>query len=140
TQYSRNSQHYSSWIRYTRDQKPKLTRRWRPILPRQIEVIRSPKIINDLVSFLRENGWENLAEDPDVRVFVEQGYKSGLSFPVFRRDRVIASVSLWSKQKAKYSEVDQKRLQNLPVEHAIQMAFYYRNQRDSQFRYDLIRD
>lgn len=140
TQYSRNSQHFSSWIRYTRDQKPKLTRRWRPILPSQKDTIGKPKIITDLVPFLVENGWENYAEDSDIKTFVEQGYKSGLSFPVFRRGRMIASVSLWSKQKARYTEADRKRLQNLPVEQAIQMAFYYRNQRDSRFRYDLIKD
>lgn len=140
SQYSRDLEHVSSWIRYTRGEKVKISRRWWPIPAHLKAQLRQPILVPDYLLYLRENALENYLKETSVKKFLDQGFKSFLRIPITERERVIASVILFSKENAKYSRAHIDQIKGLRVEQAIHLAIYYRNKRKFQFRSNLIKE
>ena len=137
-EFSRSSDHVSSWFTYSGAERIETSRRWWPIPPDQMEEVKHPRILPDLDAFLREHRPEML-KDHGVRKFLTQGFHSMLRIPIKQEDRTVASLILMSKQVGRYSDADLELLMSLPVEQAVQMAFYYKDRRDYQFRHELFK-
>jgi PAS domain S-box-containing protein len=62
-----------------------------------------------------------------------------LSIPIVQEDRTVASLLLMSKRAGRYSNDDLDLLLSLPVKKAVEMALYYKERRDNQFRNELLK-
>jgi PAS domain S-box-containing protein len=96
-----------------------------------------PIVVPDIDIYVREF-WPDMVDTPIVRDLLAQGFRSSLRIPIRQENRVVASLTLMSKQEGRYSQTDLDLLLALPVEQAVQMAFYYKSRRDFQFRYGLL--
>jgi PAS domain S-box-containing protein len=138
--YSHNLEHVSSWIRLTRGEALEIGRRWWPIPPHFKVEMQESIAVPDFVTYLREHSLESYLRDASVQKFLEQGYKAFLRIPITDRDRIVASLSLFSKQQATYSRAHIEQIKGLRIKQAIQLAIYYKNERKAQFRSDLIKE
>jgi PAS domain S-box-containing protein len=137
-EYSLSSDHVSLWFSYSSGEQIETSRRWWPIPADQREEVKNPRVLPDLDVFLQKYQPE-LLNDPSVRKFLDQGFHSMLRIPIRQEDRTVASLLLMSKQINRYSDADLDLLLFLPVEQAVQMAFYYKDRRNYQFRYELFK-
>jgi PAS domain S-box-containing protein len=138
SQYSQASDHVCTWFACTGSEEVVHRRRWWSVSKEQKRDSRQPMIVPDLNEYVRTTR-PDLIDDPDVKHLMDIGFRSMLRIPVAQEDRVIAGVVLLSKQENRYSQSDLDLLLSLPVEQAVQMAFYYKSRRDFQFRYDLFK-
>jgi PAS domain S-box-containing protein len=138
--YSHDLEHVSSWIRFTSGETVEIGRRWWPLAPHLKAEMRESVAVPDFLAYLREHSLDSYLRDVAVQKFLAQGYKSFLRIPIMDRDRVVASVSLFSKEHATYSRTHIEQIKGLRIKQAIQLAIHYRNERKSQFRSDLIKD
>jgi PAS domain S-box-containing protein len=136
-QFSDSSDHVSLWFSYSGGEQIETSRRWWPIRADQKEDVKNPRILDDLGEFLRRD--PQLLNDPTVQKLLAQGFHSMLRIPIRREDRTVASLVLMSKQVGHYSQTDLELLSSLPVEQAVQMAFYYKERREDQFCNDLLK-
>jgi PAS domain S-box-containing protein len=140
SQYSQSSEHISRWFNYSTDGgQIKISRRWWPISPAQKEEIAKPVTIPDIEAYVRKF-WPALLDDATVRGLLAQGFRSSLRIPICQENRVVASLSLMSKQEGRYSQADLDLLLSLPVEQAVQTAFFHKSRRDFDFRYELLQE
>jgi PAS domain S-box-containing protein len=139
SQYSQSSDHVSRWFNYSTDGRQITTsRRWWPISSERKEEMSKPMVVPDIGVYVREF-WPDLLGTPTVRDLLALGFRSSLRMPIRQESRVVASLTLMSKQEGRYSQADLDLLAALPVEQAIQMALYYKSRRDFQFRYGLLK-
>jgi PAS domain S-box-containing protein len=136
-EYSRSSDHMSPWFTYSIKEPIETSRRWWPIPSDQKEEAKQPKVEADLQVFLQK--YPDLLKDPIVQRFLAQDFHSMLRIPIKRQDQTVSSMLLMSKLTGLYSNADLEVLRSLPVEQAIQMALYYKDLRDSQFRDQLFK-
>ncbi|MCK4817986.1 GAF domain-containing protein, partial [bacterium] len=96
--------------------------------------------IGDIEAFLSEDRWKNLRHRPEIKQLLEEGYRSIIRCPIIREDRIVASVTLYSKTKHAFDGNHLELLKKLPLEKAVHMALYYDKTEDLAFRLDLIRE
>jgi len=121
--HSIRSEHISSAFSWMDDNPPERTRRWWPIAPGQRAAFERP-LITDFASFIHEERSE-IEHDPEVEAFIKRGFQTLMRFPISEGGRVVASVSLLSKQPDAFSKADLETILALPVKRAVQMALYH---------------
>ena len=102
---------------------------------------KQPLNIADLESWLEQPEWQIYRNEPDVEQFLEQGFRSSLSLPVIRGDRVVATAGFYRKRdKGPFTNRDEDRLSQLPFAVAVRMALHYEEVDSLEFVLRLIRD
>ncbi len=141
SQYSLSFEHTASLFIYSAGEFTSFEKRWYSLSPSQRSWILSTgsTVVGNLREFLQKEEWSYLLQDPEVAKFLDQGFQSFLRIPVTRENRLVAAISLVSKEAHQYSEEDLRRLRSLPLEAAVHMALYYRDLRSFEFRYQLIK-
>ncbi|MES1260503.1 MAG: PAS domain-containing protein [Acidobacteriota bacterium] len=138
TRFSLGSDHICQWFTYIPSGAVQLDRRWWPISAERKQTYLKPGIISNYTGYLKamRPQWEN---DPDLKAFFDSEFQICMRIPIWQQDRLIAAINVLSKREGAYSPEVLDRLQSLPVEHAVQMAISYSDQREAAFRYDLFR-
>jgi len=81
-----------------------------------------------------------LINRPEIRGFLEEGFKSFLRLPIIKKDRIVASVGLFSKEERAFNSSHVKLLEALPLSKAVLMAHYYEETKELKFRLNLIKE
>jgi len=97
-------------------------------------------VIESVDALLNKDGWQELLDDPTVKMFLKEGFKSSIRYPVLAKDRVVASVALYGKKENEFNATHIDIMNKLPLHKAVLMAFYYNEVRDLRFRLDLINE
>ena len=128
-------------IHCTPEQSPPWETKWFPISPEMREWIRSDKTWHrDLRAFLIEQpGARELAENPTVRRFVDEGYRSFLSFPSREGDRVPAVLSLCTREVGSFDAARYNLLKRIPIEKALRVARFLHDREERDFIYQLLK-
>ncbi|MFC1516259.1 GAF domain-containing protein [Thermodesulfobacteriota bacterium] len=97
-------------------------------------------VVESVDALLNQDGWQELLENPTVKIFLKEGFKSSIRYPVIAKDRVIASVALYGKNENDFNQTHIDIMNKLPLHKAVLMAFYYNEVSDLRFRLDLINE
>jgi putative methionine-R-sulfoxide reductase with GAF domain len=95
-------------------------------------------LVENLEAFLNQPSWIEIKNEPDIKKILADDFKSFIFYPIFRNQRLVASVSLLNKSNRKFKEHHKQLLRNLPIDSAVHMALFYHNRRESSFTSDLI--
>ena len=127
--YSSNSHEEKVW-----------QRRWWKLTPARIKWVSQEdiRVVEDIEQFLEQPDWVGLKQEPDIQKLLDEGYKSSITYPIFRDRVLVASVSLISKSSMFYKDYHKHQLLNLPIRSAVYMALYYRGLSETKFMSDLI--
>ena len=130
------------------DEVSQLRMRWFPISQKFVDWLGRlnslgrpvPLLIPDWPAFLQEPEAEGLLDIPDVQRGLEEGrVKSFVIYAISLGGRISATVSLSSQRLNAFTKEDWERLRALPLDRAVQMALYYRDQEEQEFRHHLLR-
>jgi len=138
SRFSLSSGHVSSFCAYTANGSYEYDRRWWPISADQKLDYDSPQIIWEYDAYVRRRR-PDFATDPSLKKFLELNFLSAIRIPVWREDRLVASILLLSRKPHFYTQEHLDQLRALPLEQAVQLALSFQNHRESQFRYQLFR-
>jgi PAS domain S-box-containing protein len=118
----------------------KWQRRWWRMTPARIRWVSQEdiQIVEDIEQFLDQPDWIDLKREPDIQQLINEGFKSSITYPIFRDRVLVASVSLISKSPRFYNAYHKQQLLNLPIRSAVHMALYYHGLNESKFTSDLI--
>jgi len=95
---------------------------------------------DNINALVEEFEWKDLIERPGVKEFLEEGFNSFIRCPIFKGDRIVASVSLYSKKEKAFDNTHKELLEALPIHKAVLMALYYEEIKDLNFRLNLMKD
>lgn len=138
SRFSLSSDHVSAFYTYTPSGISEHDRRWWPISPGQRLDYQEPKIIWEYDAYVRQRRAAFTAE-PNLKKFAELNFLSALRLPVWREDRLVASVLLLSRKPHFYIQEYLDQLAALPLEPAVQLAMLLDSRRELEFRYELFR-
>lgn len=131
------------------DQASQLRMRWFPISQKFVDWLGRldslgrpvPLLIPDWRDFLQEPEAEGLSDIPDVQRGLKEGQvNSFVVCAIPLGGRIGATVSLSSQHLNAFTKEDWERLVALPLDRAVQMALYYRDQEEQKFRHHLLRE
>lgn len=117
-------------------------RRWWKLTPSQIKWASQKEIllIEDLETFLDNPDWIEIKTEPDVQQILADDFKSFIFYPIFRNQRLVASISLLNKSNHRFKKHHKQLLRNLPLDSAVHMALSYHNRREQGFTSDIIKN
>ncbi len=138
--YSHDNRYLCSIFSYDIINELVFKRRWWKLSPNMIESANQKvgTVVPDLEAFLSHPDMNDVREEPDMQALLKAGYKSLLRYPVFRDNRLVASLTLLSKTPDNFKERHLNQLDNLPIRSAVHMALYYYEGREPAFVSDLI--
>lgn len=90
----------------------------------------------DLTEYLSQERWQPLREDRAFQPLLDAGVRFFMTMPVVRADRVVASVTVFCRDR--FNEDDVAILKRLPLDHAVLMALNSEEEKDLRFRLDLV--
>lgn len=95
----------------------------------------------DIEAFVKDQpGTEDIATDPVIRRLPKEGYRSFVCLPIRQAERVIAVVTLFTKQYDSYDGRHRKLMENeLPIEKAVCVALYGRERIEQAFLHKLLK-
>jgi PAS domain S-box-containing protein len=94
-------------------------------------------IIGNLEKYLSPPEWEEIRNLADVQQLIQE-FRSCLRYPIVR-DRVVASVNFFRRQKDFYLPKHRDLLEALPLDKVVLMALDIVQEEENQFHFDLIR-
>lgn len=139
-QYSRDLNHVATLFEYPSDVLAGQEVRWWPYPPEFKPEICLPRVEGDFEALMQRPSLAPFLRYKSVSRFVGLGFRSFVRMPIFRGDRPIAYLALFSKGRDRYSDKDLDLLRRLPVEKAVHMAFHYRDVDELEFRHRLLRE
>jgi PAS domain S-box-containing protein len=90
-----------------------------------------PQIVDNLSKFVDQD--PKLAEDPTIKRLIKEGCESFVVLPIRGEKRVLATVSLISKQANFYDEKDYALLREIPLEKAVRVALAVAERGENRF-------
>lgn len=99
-----------------------------------------PRLMENILEFVNQPGWEKIREMPETQDFLSRGYRASLRYPLLENQLPIAAVSLYSKTVGAFSQDDVALLGRIPVRHAISKALRFETKREATFLLKLLKD
>ena len=107
---------------------------------RKLVEMRQVIIVTDIEEWLSRPEWRTYRDDPDMKRALQMGFRSSISFPVIRANRVVATFGFGRmKDKPAFESQDEERIARLPIRAAVLMALHYQEVDDLHFALDLVR-
>ncbi len=139
--YSSDMRHARGLLRYLPSGRFEIQKRWWEIAPQSRRFLNRKRIESgNLEDFLARKRWEFLKSDPDFMKIVNAGFNAFIHYPVIREDKVVGSVTIYSREKDAYNERHVELIKALPLSKAVLTAIYYEEREDLEFRLNLIRN
>lgn len=100
----------------------------------------SDNYIEDITEFIARPEWRQLRDDPSIARLLEKKLHSLFRIPVFREDRLVASIAFFKAPKNAFTAEERDFLERLPLRKVIQMVLYLEEKRGLNFRLELLKD
>jgi PAS domain S-box-containing protein len=142
TVYSADGNHARTFFLYFPGGEFRSSVRWQEMseYARKLVEMRQVIIVADFEEWLDRPEWRIYRDDPDTKKFLEMGFRSSISFPVIKADRVVATFGFGRlKDKPPFGKQDEERLARLPIRAAVLTALHYQEVDDLRFALELFR-
>jgi PAS domain S-box-containing protein len=140
--YSADGDHARMFFLYFPGGEFRSSVRWQEMsaYARKLVDMRQVIIVDDLEEWLNRPEWRSYRDDPDMKRALQMGFRSTVSFPVIRGNRVVATFGFGRlKDKPPFDRQDEERLARLPIRAAVLTALHYQEVDDLHFALDLVR-
>ncbi|MGD9158077.1 MAG: PAS domain S-box protein [Desulfobacteraceae bacterium] len=141
--YTKDMTHCRRIHSYSLTTELKWQKRWwkvRPVMKKYITDNQKKIMISDVQSFMSLKEWEFLKDDIDFKNFIKAGFRSFIFYPIRSEDRVIASISFFSRKKNAFNKQHKNLLNSLPLGKAILYTRFHEKKEDLLFRLNLVKE
>lgn len=140
TLYSEDMSHSRELTRFPKLGQLKSVRRWWKMSTVDQNFIQQKTITSgNIDEFLSQEKWKHLLLDKEFQYFISTTKAKSFIFYPIVRDRVLASISFFSREENKFDKSHEKLLRELPLDTSVLMTLYYQQREDLAFRLNLLK-
>jgi PAS domain S-box-containing protein len=138
--YTDDMRHVRALSHYLPSGQLEIQRRWWEVSPHSRKFLKRRKtILGNLDDFLAQEKWKHLKADREFKKILDAGFNAFMYYPVREGDRLVGSITLYSRAKNAFDKNHVKSLEALPLDKALLTAIHYEERKDLEFRLNLIK-
>lgn len=138
--YTDDMRHVRALSQYLPSGQLKIQRRWWEVSPHSRKFLKRRKtILGNLDDVLAQEKWKYLKADREFKKILDAGFNAFMYYPVREGDRLVGSITLYSRRKDAFDTNHVKSLEALPLDKALLTAIHYEERKDLEFRLNLIK-
>jgi PAS domain S-box-containing protein len=138
--FSSDMKHVRPFFKYSTDKIPHIEKRWWEMTPDMIVWAKQKEIVavQDHEAFYEDAKFRHLKKEPVVNQLIKL-YKSFIYYPIFRDNKVVACMNLYSKSEKPYGNSHRRLLKGLPLDTAVLTALHYDEKKELEFCINLLK-